>query len=317
MKLFSAVSAIAIATLLAACSEPEAPAAPEPTPEATEAVEATPTPEPTETAAPVEGDVLTFTIGDLEAVALLDGGFTMPVADSPFNQQPLDEISAALTEAGQPGETLSLSLHPMVLKTPDGVILFDTGTGGPPAGNLMYSLEAAGIAPEDVTTIFISHSHFDHVGGLAKDGAPVFPNATIRMSAEEWAYMQSNETQAAIVSAIGDKVETFAADSELVPGIVTAVQVAGHTPGHSAYRITSGDETLLYVGDSMHHFVISVGHPGWKINFDTDEPLARASREALLAELAETGEQIYAYHFPFPGVGHIEVSGDSFVYIED
>lgn len=69
----------------------------------------------------------------------------------------------------------SLSLHPMLIKTPDGTLLFDTGTGGPPAGSLMTSLEAADVAPEDVTHIFISHSHFDHVGGLAKDGALVFP----------------------------------------------------------------------------------------------------------------------------------------------
>ena len=128
----------------------------------------------------------------------------------------------------------------------------------------MTSLEAADVAPEDVTHIFISHSRFDHVGGLAKDGALVFPNATIHMSAPEWEFMQANEQQAAIVSAISDRVETFEPGAELIPGLLTAVETQGHTPGHSSYRVTSGEESLLYIGDTMHHFVISVEHPGWK-----------------------------------------------------
>ena len=112
-------------------------------------------------------------------------------------------------------------------------------------------------------------------------------------------------------------VETFeAGTADILPGI-TSLDTHGHTPGHSGFRITSGEETLLYVGDSMHHFVLSVGHPGWTIAFDMNEPVARESREALLAELAETGETIFAYHFPFPGIGHIETSDDGFVFMED
>lgn len=318
MKSISLLSASFLALMIAGCSEEPAPAPePEQAPEVTETAEPTPTPEPTETMAASTDEVVTFAIGELEAIALVDGGFTMPVADSPFNQQPVEDVSAALESAGLESETLSLSLHPMVLKTPDATILFDAGTGGPPAGNLMTSMDAAGVAPADISMILISHSHFDHVGGLVKDGALAFPNASILMSESEWAFMQANEEQAGIVSVIEPVVETFTPGEEIVPGMVTAVEVAGHTPGHSAFRIASGEETLLYVGDSVHHFVISVGHPGWKINFDTDEPTARASREALLAELAESGEQIYAYHFPFPGVGHIETSDDAFVYIED
>ncbi|MAK59784.1 MAG: MBL fold metallo-hydrolase [Ponticaulis sp.] len=317
MKNLSLLSTSAIALLLAACAPEDTPA---PEPEETEAAAPTPTPEPTPTPSETASsdDVVPFSIGSLDAYALRDGGFTMPIAQSPFAaEQSVDDIADALGDAGLDTDMMSLALHPMLVKTEGGVLLFDTGTGGPPAGGLMESLTAADVAPADITDIFISHSHFDHVGGLAKEGELAFPNATIRMTTAEWAFMKANEDQADLVGVVESAVETFEPGSEVVPGIVTAVAVEGHTPGHSAYRVASDDDTVLYVGDAMHHFVISVGYPGWKIAFDTDEPAARAAREALLSELAETGETIFAYHFPFPGIGHIDVSGDSYIYVED
>lgn len=314
MNLLSKLSVSALALSVVACAGEETP----PTaPEAVVAAEPAAEPAAVEAEAPevMSEDVLAFDIGEISALALTDGQFTMPVDQSPFGAQPLEDVVEALDDAGLESDTLSLSLHPMLL---EGTILFDTGTGGPPAGGLMTSLSDAGVEPADITDIFISHSHFDHVGGLiTSDGEPAFPNATVRMSVEEWDFMQTNEEQAAIVAAVSPMVETFeAGTADILPGI-TSLDTHGHTPGHSGFRITSGEETLLYVGDSMHHFVLSVGHPGWTIAFDMNEPVARESREALLAELAETGETIFAYHFPFPGIGHIETSDDGFVFVED
>src|SRR5690606_40027720 len=55
------------------------------------------------------------------------------------------------------------------------------------------SLRAAGVEPSQVTDIFISHRHADHVGGLlAADGAPAFPNATVHLTTAEWAGIQAD-----------------------------------------------------------------------------------------------------------------------------
>ena len=75
-----------------------------------------------------------------------------------------------------------------------------------------------------------------------------------------------------------------------VPG-VTAIAVEGHTPGHSAFEIVDGDARLLYIGDAAHHFAVSVQRPQWTIAFDGDAPVAEASREALLARIADSGDE--------------------------
>jgi glyoxylase-like metal-dependent hydrolase (beta-lactamase superfamily II) len=83
------------------------------------------------------------------------------------------------------------------------------------------------------------------------------------MTSAEWSYMSGLDQYKAVVPVIKPKVQAFEPGAELVPGVVKAVEIKGHTPGHSGYRITSGPESLLYVGDSMHHYIVSVQKPEW------------------------------------------------------
>jgi len=121
----------------------------------------------------------------------------------------------------------------------------------------------------------------------------------------------------ALVKAMKPKVDAFAPGTELVPGVVKAIEIKGHTPGHSGYKITSGSDSLLYIGDAMHSSIISVQKPDWPMNFDSDQKTGAASRASLLAELASTGQRVYAVHFPFPGLGKIEKRGDGYVWVAE
>ena len=190
------------------------------------------------------------------------------------------------------------------------------------------SLAAAGVDPQSVTDIFISHVHGDHVGGLVNaQGALVFPNATIHLSKPEWAYLSGMNADAAksvglanhaaLVAAMTPKVEAFAPGSDLVPGTVKAVEIDGHTPGHSGYMITSGQNSLFYVADSMHHSIVSLQKPDWFCGFDGDPKVAAESRGALLSRLAASGQRVYAVHFPFPGLGKIEKRGEGLVWVAE
>ncbi len=314
MKLSTTLlSSVVIAAMLAACSpKPETATAPAETPAAAPAAPA---------AIAESADVKPFTIGSLQAAALRDGTLS-PANDNKTLAvgRTKEETDALLVANNLPTDTLSLGLQPMLVRGADKVMLFDTGAAanmGPAAGKLPASLAAAGVDPASVTDVFISHLHRDHVGGLVANGVLAFPNAAIRMSTDEWAALQHDEQQAALVSVISPKVTPFEPNAEIVPGLVKSVDVDGHTPGHTAYEITSDGQSLLYIGDTMHHSVISVQRPDWTIAFDGDAPTAQASRKALLERTAASGERIYAVHFPFPGLGKFEKQGDTFVWVAE
>jgi len=304
--------AIVAASALAACSKTaEAPPPPAAEPAPTTVVE---------TAPPKPANVYAFTIGELSAMALRDGGMELPNDNKVFGVgRTPEEVAALLGAAGQPADKLALTIEPLLVKAKDKVLLFDTGAGtnfGSGSGHLPGSLAEAGIDPASVTDIFISHSHGDHVGGLLNaQGALAFPNAAIHMSKAEWKDMSINEQYAAVNTVIKPKVVAFAPGAELVPGVVKAVDIKGHTPGHSGYLITSGADSLLYVGDSMHHFVVSVQKPDWTIAFDRDAPTAQKSRAELIAASAASGQRVYAVHFPFPGIGKFEKQGEGIVWV--
>ncbi|MGV8929525.1 MAG: MBL fold metallo-hydrolase [Brevundimonas sp.] len=268
--------------------------------------------------AAVASGAFPFRIGTLEAVALKDGDLALPneAGQSPWADPAT--IRSTLRGAGQDGESIHLSVQPLLVKAGGRVVLIDTGAGGQMGtqNRLQASLEAAGTAPAQVTDILISHSHGDHVGGMVANGTLVFPNAAIRMSAAEWADLQSQAPMADLVRTIRPKVETFTFGSEIAPGI-TPVALEGHTPGHSGFDIASGDQHLLYFGDAMHSSILSVQRPEWINAWDSDSAAAIATRQGLLERGATQGLRMYGVHFPFPGLGRIERRDDGFVWVAE
>ncbi|NUO76015.1 MAG: MBL fold metallo-hydrolase [Lysobacter sp.] len=263
-----------------------------------------------------------FKIGALDAVALKDGDIDVVNDEKTFAiGQSAQDVDALLSAAGQPTDVLHLSMQPLLVRSGAKVLLFDTGAADASfarGGRLPASLREAGVEPSQVTDIFISHQHQDHVGGLlTREGKLAFPNATVHLSAPEWDSLKGDQGAAALVAAITPKVAAFKPGAQLIPGVVTAVAVDGHTPGHSAYEIASGDQRLLYIGDTAHHFVISVQRPEWTVQYDGDAPLAQTSRRALLQRAADGKLRVYAVHFPFPGLGHVQAKGEGFEWVPE
>ncbi|MDI7775097.1 MBL fold metallo-hydrolase [Asticcacaulis sp. EMRT-3] len=256
-----------------------------------------------------------FQIGTLRLTALHDADFNPPNDGKVFG---VDQGAAAVADVlqahGAPKSPIHLSVDALLVQDGAHLVLIDTGLGPKANGALMGSLARAGVRPAAITDVLITHAHPDHIGGLTTaDGKPAFPNATVRMSATEWAWVKSNPGMAAFVATIGPQVKPFTPGDIVAPGI-TAIALPGHTPGHCGYEIVSGKDRLIDIGDTAHSSIISLAEPDWNIAFDSDKAEGRATRRAELTKLAASHEEVFAPHFPFPGIGTISASGDGFVW---
>jgi glyoxylase-like metal-dependent hydrolase (beta-lactamase superfamily II) len=263
----------------------------------------------------VEPAAQSFRVGNLNVFALRDADNVLDNDGKVFGVKVgAAAVAEVLKRAGAPTDKVTLGVDALLVKAPDRTMLFDTGLGPGVHGALMGSLAKTGVSPGDVTDVFITHSHGDHVGGLlTAAGALAFPNATIHLSAKEWTWMQAQSNSQAIANAIAAKVVPFEPDATVLPG-VKAIALAGHTPGHVGYAITSGGAEIIDIGDTAHSAIVSLAEPDWAIGYDNDQGEGEVTRAAELKRLADSKALLFAPHFPFPGVGHIEAKDGAFAW---
>lgn len=211
-----------------------------------------------------------------------------------------DELIASLgLEEGVPASVCSF------LVETDGVqVLFDAANGAQDS-QLMPVLNSLEVAPDDIDYVFITHLHGDHFGGLAAKSADgndkaAFPNAVVMIPQNEYdAWMSLPEDQTARLKAVlalyGERVKTFGETEELPCGI-KAIPAAGHTAGHTAYRIAD----MLIAGDVMHGVALQLQNPDVCARFDADHENAVKTRRYLINLAKEQGLTMYGMHFPAP-----------------
>lgn len=225
------------------------------------------------------------------------------------------------------------SINAFLINTGSKLILIDTGAGtlyGPCCGHLLANLKAAGYRPDEVDEIFLTHLHADHVGGIAPAGKIAFPNATVwasKIDADYWLNPANEKLAPAFLKPmfVGDQASlkpyiaagrfhTFVGGPELVTGI-WAVPAPGHTPGHTFYKIESEGQELVVWGDVVHVAAIQFPDPSVAIEYDSNEQEATATRKAIFAEAVKGRFWIAAAHISFPGLGHVGLSGNGYVWV--
>lgn len=287
-------------------------------------------------AAPAAGrqapGVYRYRVGDFEITALTDGVARRPLDEKFVRNAPVEDVRSALHDAFLNTELVPISFTSVVVNTGSKLILIDAGTGGrmaPTAGQLQENMAAAGIDPKAIDTVVISHFHADHISGLQlKNGEPAFPNAEIVAPEAEWAFWMDDGhmSQAPdamkptfklvrkIFEPIAKDVRRFEPEDEPAHGL-TAIPAPGHTPGHTAFRVSSGSEQLIIWSDTTNHPALFVRNPGWHAVFDIDPQQAEATRRRML-DMATTDRLMVAgYHFPFPAVGHIARRDKEFMFV--
>jgi len=262
--------------------------------------------------------IASFRLGALELTALRDGGYVSPNDGGDFGHDAGREaVAKLLAGAGAPTNQVTLSVAALLIRAPGRVILIDTGMGPDVPGGTMASLELAGVTPDQVTDVLITHAHFDHVGGLIDAaGRSAFPKATIWLNAREWAAMLAAPGPHRITPAIAAQVRTFEPGREILPGI-TPIALYGHTSGHVGYEIVSQGQRIEDIGDTAHSAIVELAEPGWRGGIDEDPAAGAATRVAELKRLAAAHALIFAPHFPFPGVGWLVPKGDGYAWKPD
>ncbi|UQZ88569.1 hypothetical protein C4J81_04855 [Deltaproteobacteria bacterium Smac51] len=116
------------------------------------------------------------------------------------------------------------------------------------------------------------------------------------------------ELPRAVIAAYGDRLTTFEFGSEVVPGL-TAVEAVGHTPGHTALLLKSGERQLLFIGDLIHAAALQFPEPDECTSYDQDKAPAIGSRKVILSMAADGNLPVAGAHIPFPGIGFVKPDG--------
>jgi glyoxylase-like metal-dependent hydrolase (beta-lactamase superfamily II) len=216
------------------------------------------------------------------------------------------------------------SVNAFVIFAGGRTIMVDAGTGnlfGVKLGKLPESLRAAGIQPDSITDILVTHIHPDHTGGLVVSGKIVFPNATLHVNRKEldfWTNKSAGDNASGptkqyfgqVESTVGPyvtsgRVKLFEGETQVLPSI-RSLPAYGHTPGHTFYALEDGGQTLVFMGDTIHAPDAQFEDPSITVAFDVDQKAAAATRQKAFADAAKGGYFVAFDHMYFPGVGRIK-----------
>jgi glyoxylase-like metal-dependent hydrolase (beta-lactamase superfamily II) len=223
------------------------------------------------------------------------------------------------------GDRWLLPFCAFLIRSRAQTVLVDAGVG--PAGGeflperqgwLPTELRRAGVAPEDVDAVILTHLHVDHVGWAAVDGGPFFTQARYAASGVDWRFVANRD----------ESRETFA--TKLAPleraGVLTLVELEraefatgvalrptpGHTPGHISVEICGETRQALVIGDVAVH-PIQLHDPRLPYAYEEDAAVAAATRESVFREVADVDVVVAAGHLP-GGLGRISVRGRGFAW---
>jgi glyoxylase-like metal-dependent hydrolase (beta-lactamase superfamily II) len=274
-----------------------------------------------------------FKLGGFECTVVSDGPlklgeFTAEMFKG-IRQKKIDEILAAnfLDKTD-----FTVDQNALVVNTGGKLVLIDTGMGfrkiyGPRTGHLLTNLRGAGFDPASIDVVALSHAHPDHVWGLvSEDGKPNFPNAQIYITQADLEYWTdpAKLSDPALGHYIGpirdallpwrDRIVFLKDGQDVVPG-VQALSTHGHTVGHTSFVVNSQGNSIMYLADLGHAPSLQMEYPRAEFARDTDPKQGAATRVRVFDMVASRKIPIIAYHFPWPGIGHVAKTDDHYRYV--
>jgi glyoxylase-like metal-dependent hydrolase (beta-lactamase superfamily II) len=271
-----------------------------------------------------------YHVGDIEVSVVSDGFIILPLAEGLVPNAPIGDVRNALSESGLATDTLRTTFAPLILRIRSQKVLVDTGLGpdlgdepGSTKGLLIRNMRENDFDPGDVDVVVVSHFHADHVNGLVARDGPVFPNAKIAVPEREWSFWMDDgemsraaegrmsqlfENNRRVFDQVRDRISMYRWGEEVVPGL-EAVAAPGHSIGHTAFWLRSGDERLFIQSDLTNQAALFVSHPEWYTVLDQFPAETVRVRRKIYDMLAADRVAVQAFHHPFPGRCYIEKDG--------
>lgn len=208
-----------------------------------------------------------------------------------------------------------------LIRSGEHTILFDTGSNDD-RPELVAELERMNVAIDDIDTVFVSHSHYDHIGNIE-----LFEKADIYLSARELDYVLSGEFHTygdhyipyGMIRYYEDRIRTFSDGQEILPGL-RALYLPGHTPGVSG--LVMEKERIILTGDAVKNaYDYTNGIPPYAI-FDAEKGLESYKKIPPVADtivpghgraftvrdgaISYVGEQKVIDMMMFPNMEHLD-----------
>lgn len=216
---------------------------------------------------------------------------------------------------------IELELRVVLLEGDGRKVLVDTGSGNlwsekeqglydvdtPPVPGVVGALRAAGVAPESITDVVLTHLHFDHAGGVTCRGAdgaptPTFPRARHHLQRtnldtardpnerERKSYLRRHwEPLLELDLVLHDGA------AEILPGLFVD-PTAGHTEGLQVVRAGEGDDTIVFPADVIP--LASHVRVPWTMGYDLCPRTLMDEKRRLLTKAAEGGWTLVLEHDP-------------------
>jgi glyoxylase-like metal-dependent hydrolase (beta-lactamase superfamily II) len=276
-----------------------------------------------------------YKVGSFECTSINDGARSFPMPDTFVTNVPKAEALAAADAAYMPSGMVTVPFNPQLINTGGKLVLIDSGNGiatfeptKGAVGRTLQNLAAAGVDAKTIDVVLMSHLHPDHTNGIrAADGSMAFPNAEIMVPAKDWEFWMSEENAAKaqsnemmknyfanvkkIYAGIESKVTKYDWGKEIIPGI-TSIEAPGHTPGHTAFAIASGNSKILLQSDVTNIPEFFLRNPDWHVAYDVDPELAQTTRHKFYDMASAEKALVVGFHFTFPSMGHVEKDGDKY-----
>jgi len=231
-------------------------------------------------------------------------------------------------------DKLESAINVMLIKTAGRIILIDTGSGyhfGETGGWLSDNLQKSGIKVTDVTDVFITHAHIDHIGGIIrKNNTLVYPNAEYYLAKREYDFWMSNNPDFSksknpnspkdsigfaqnVLSSIKEKLNLFNYGDMLFSCIKPEL-AEGHTPGHTVFTIFSGNKYIKHIVDTFHTPLL-IAKPHWGTQWDVDFYKGIRTRKQILHNSYLNRTLVMTTHLPWPGLGYIGKTGSNYQWL--